>query len=103
MDFARNEVNAGTLRILDREFFNDGKKLTNEECKDEQPNFGEMGKNLANGISKMLSKPIVTAQQLGYQFLSSDEEIEEEPEVPLQPSNPKSLVESNPKLKSDID
>lgn len=48
MDFARNEVNAGTLKILDREFFNQQKgtsdtnaKLREEETKDEvQPNFG---------------------------------------------------------------
>ncbi len=48
MDFARNEINAGTLKILDREFFNQQKgtnetnaRLRQEENKDEvQPNFG---------------------------------------------------------------
>lgn len=64
MDFARNEVNAGTLRILDREFLNDGNtKIANqEELKDEQPNFGDMSSKLKNGISAMLNKkPVVTA------------------------------------------
>ncbi len=64
MDFARNEVNAGTLRILDREFLNDGnaKTASQEEVKDEQPNFGDMSSKLKNGISAMLNKkPVVTA------------------------------------------
>ena len=32
MDFARNEVNAGTLRILDRGFFDDGKPKPDQDC-----------------------------------------------------------------------
>lgn len=64
MDFARNEVNAGTLRILDREFLNDGNtKIANqEELKDEQPNFGDISSKLKNSISGMLNKKtVVTA------------------------------------------
>lgn len=42
MDFARNEVNAGTLRIIDKEFFDsqaNNKTKINEENKEDQPNF----------------------------------------------------------------
>ena len=62
MDFARNEVNAGTLRILDRGFFDDGKPKPDQDCGENvQPNFGEMSSKLTNGINKMLEKkPIVT-------------------------------------------
>jgi len=102
MDFARNEVNAGTLRILDHAFLNDGNtKTTNdEELKDEQPNFGEISSKLKNGISAMLNKkPIVTAQQLGFGFASSDDDneniSEDDNEVPTPATNPKSLIETN--------
>lgn len=109
MDFARNEVNAGTLRILDREFFDQDKKpneevklnFGNEETKDEaQPNFGDMSSKLASGISKMLSKPPVTATQLGFGFGdSSDEgEVDEEPMIIV---HEKSLLE-NPRVRSDL-
>ncbi len=56
MDFARNEVNAGTLRILDRSFFNPN---------DKGPNYSELSTKLTSGLSKMLDKP-VKALDLGY-------------------------------------
>jgi hypothetical protein len=37
MDFARNEVNAGTLKILDRDFFYPKSEMKNpEEAKDDE-------------------------------------------------------------------
>lgn len=90
MDFARNDVNAGTLRILDREFFaslSTKKENKNEEACDEN-NFGEMGQKLTSGINQMLKNTTpVKADQLGFGFggdtsSEGEEEIKEQP--PLQ-------------------
>jgi len=46
MDFARNEINAGTLRILNKDLLSskpDNDAPAQEEESKEQPNFGELG------------------------------------------------------------
>lgn len=48
MDFARNEVSAGTLKILDRNFFVDP----------QAPNYSALSTKMTDGISKMLDKPV---------------------------------------------
>lgn len=83
MDFARNDVNAGTLRILDREFFaslSTKKENKNEEACDEN-NFGEMGQKLTSGINQMLKNTTpVKADQLGFGF-GGDTSSEGEEEI----------------------
>ncbi len=81
MDFARNEVNAGTLRIIDKVFFDTqshNKAQTHEEVKEDQPNFGQISANLVNGIQKMLDAKPVTAEELGFGFGPSSDEDEQE-------------------------
>jgi hypothetical protein len=91
MDFARNEVNASTLRIIDREFFDVADKA------EKGPNFSDLSSKLTSGLSKMLSKP-VKAADLGYQFSSSESECEAPVVQDCRP-----LVAKNSKLKQDLD
>ena len=65
MDFARNEINAGTLKILDRDFFDDKKASIN---------FGNLSSSLTNGINKMLNQKAIATSELGFGFSESDEE-----------------------------
>lgn len=56
MDFARNEITGQTLRIIDREFFDQivANGGTRVEEKKEGPNFAELSTRAADGIRRML-------------------------------------------------
>ena len=87
MDFARNEINAGTLRILNKELI-DPKSDTEapaEESK-EQPNYGELGQRLSANINDMLNGPqeIVKADALGFGFDSDEPSIEPQPQIQVE-------------------